>query len=67
MNVNKEKNELLKDQCGFVTFKINPPHASHMGGVWERQTRSVRNILNVLLYNHGQILDDESLTLSVRN
>ena len=61
MNVNKIKDELLKDQCDFVLFKMNPPHASHMGGVWERQIRSVRNILNVLLSNNSQILDDESL------
>ena len=40
---------------------MNPPHASHMGGVWERQIRSVRNILNVLLSTHSKILNDESL------
>ncbi|XP_068221310.1 uncharacterized protein [Palaemon carinicauda] len=61
MKVENIKNELLKDQCDFITFKMNPPHASHMGGVWERQIRSVRNILNVLLSNNSKILDDESL------
>eukprot|EP00794_Sanderia_malayensis_P004022 gene4022-4571_t len=32
-----------------------------MGGVWERQIRSVRAILSSLLKNHGHSLDDESL------
>lgn len=40
---------------------MNVPHASHMGGVWERQIRTVRNVLTVLLDNHGTIVDDESL------
>ena len=26
-----------------ITWKFNPPTASHMGGVWERMIRSVRN------------------------
>ena len=61
MNVNKISDELLKDKCDFVSFKMNPPNASHMGGVWERQIRSVRSVLNVLLSNNSKILDDESL------
>ena len=32
-----------------------------MGGVWERQIRSVRNVLASLLESHGTQLDDESL------
>ena len=32
-----------------------------MGGVWERQIRSVRNVLITLLHIHGKQLDDESL------
>ncbi|XP_038131095.1 uncharacterized protein LOC119776626 [Cyprinodon tularosa] len=41
-------------------WKFNPPAASHMGGVWERQIRSVRSILMSLAGQ--QILDDEGLT-----
>ena len=28
-----------------IKFTFNPPHSSHMGGVWERLIRSARNIL----------------------
>ena len=44
----------------WIEWQRNPPHASHMGGVWERQIRSVRNILSSLLKTHGHILNDES-------
>ena len=40
---------------------MNVPHASHMGGVWERQIRTVRSILSSLLSQHGGQLHDESL------
>jgi len=41
---------------------MNVPSASHMGGVWERQIRSVRNVLSALLESNGSQLDDESLS-----
>ncbi|MCG7878636.1 MAG: hypothetical protein N0C90_20255, partial [Candidatus Thiodiazotropha endolucinida] len=47
--------------CDVFNFKMNVPSSSHMGGVWERQIRSVRNVLATLLYKHGTQLDDESL------
>ena len=40
---------------------MNVPHASHMGGSWERQIRSARGVLSGLLDVHGDQLDDESL------
>ena len=40
---------------------MNVPHASHMGGVWERQIKTVRSVLTGHLENHGNQLDDESL------
>ena len=55
----KRVEEHLQEQG--CTFKFNPPHASHMGGVWERQIRSVRRILSRLLDQSGTNLDDESL------
>jgi len=42
-----------------IDWKYNPPSASHMGGVWERQIRTVRKVLISLL--REQVLDDESL------
>lgn len=43
-----------------VTWVFNPPHASHMGGVWERMIRTVRKVLNALM--HKQVINDEILT-----
>lgn len=43
-----------------ITWLFNPPAGSHHGGVWERQIRTVRRILNALL--HQQTLDDEGLS-----
>eukprot|EP00111_Clytia_hemisphaerica_P003456 TCONS_00009890-protein len=54
-------NRFLNLQGGdWIRWKRNPPLASHFGGVWERQIRSVRSILNSLLSTHGHSLDDES-------
>ena len=33
----------------------------HMGGLWERQIRTVKSILNALLKTHGRSLNDEAL------
>lgn len=32
-----------------IDFKFNAPHASHAGGVWERQIRSIRSVLNEMM------------------
>ena len=45
----------------YITCHRNPPAASHIGGVWEQQIRSARNILMSLLGTHGTSLNDESL------
>ena len=54
---------LLKRNCDYMCFdfKMNVPYASHMGGVWERQIRTVRSILLSLMDQHGTQLNDESL------
>ena len=61
MDQEKIRSNLLECNCDWVNFQMNVPHASHMGGVWERQIRSVRNVLDVLLDNHGSQLNGESL------
>ena len=57
----KIKEDLLKENCDWVTFKMNVPSASHMGGIWERQIRTVRSVLSAILEKNGTQLDDESL------
>ena len=42
-----------------VEWIFNPPYASHMGGVWERQIRTVRKVLAGL--TSEQVLDGEQL------
>ena len=57
--MNHELTEKLCQQQ--IDWKFNPPAASHMGGVWERQIRTIRRILATLLHEHTGRLDDESL------
>ena len=52
---------LLERNCDWIEFQLNVPSASHMGGVWERQIRTARNVLSVLLDQCGNQLNDESL------
>lgn len=49
---------LAEKQCDFV---LNAPHSSHAGGVWERQIRTVRNVLRSTLSLSSDRLDDASL------
>lgn len=66
MNQDKIRRELLKSGCDWFSSKMNDPHCSHMGRVWERQIHTVRSVLTGLLQNHASQLDDESLrTLTI--
>ena len=58
MDDDQIKAELLKHDIDWVR---NPATASNFGGVWERQIRSVRNIMAALMREHGHSLDDEAL------
>jgi transposase InsO family protein len=42
-----------------IQWIMNPPGASHMGGAWERQIRTIRSVLFALCKE--QSMDDESL------
>ena len=55
------RQKLLADDCDFFYFKMNFPHASHMGGAWERMIRSACNALSSLLASQPCTLDDELL------
>ena len=58
----KIRGELQRYDCDWFVFEMNVPSASHMGGVWERQIRSVRNVLATLLQSNGSQLNDEALS-----
>ena len=60
MDDSKVHEFLLSEGCDWISWKKNPPSASHMGGVWERQIRSIRTILTALMKRHSAILNDES-------
>ena len=60
MNHNKIKNFLREKGADWIDWHHNPPAASHMGGAWERQIRTARNILEGLLRTHSLSLNDES-------
>lgn len=49
---------LADKQCDFI---FNAPAASHAGGIWERQIRTIRNVLNATLSLCPGRLDDASL------
>ena len=53
----KVKAHLLQKE---ISGGFNPPGASHMGGIWDKQIRSVRKVLNIIL--REQTLDDERLS-----
>jgi transposase InsO family protein len=56
---NQNKIEHFLRQNG-IQWKFNPPAASHMGGVWERQIRTVRKVLGALTKEQNN--DDEGLS-----
>ena len=60
MDHGKISDFLLSESCDWIEWKKNPPSASHMGGIWERQIRSVRSVLSAILRDHSSILNDES-------
>ena len=47
----------------YCDFKFNVPSASHLGGVWERQIRTVGSVLVPMLEKSGSQLNDESLRM----
>ena len=61
LDKDKIRSHLLNQGCDYFSFNMNPPSASHMGGVWERLIRSVRSVLNAMLIQLGTQLDDECL------
>lgn len=50
LDISKVKDHLLEEGC---EWSFNPPHASHMGGVWERMIGIVRRILDSMFAKLG--------------
>ena len=61
MDDNRLKEYLSGEGCDYILFRMNVPSASHMGGVWERQIRTVRSVLSSIMEDFGSQLDDETL------
>ena len=61
LNHDRIRAELLREDCDSIDFRMNVPSASHMGGVWEPQIRSVRSVLTALWQDNGLQLNDEAL------
>ena len=61
MNQHQVQKFLLTKNCDWIQFDMNVPHSSHMGGVWERQIKTVRSVISALMAELGDQLDDETL------
>ena len=57
--MNKALQEQLQDN--MIEFKFNPPGASHAGGVWERQIRTIKSVLNGMLVSYKTRMNTEAL------
>ncbi|XP_013412394.1 uncharacterized protein LOC106175106 [Lingula anatina] len=58
MDAQKVACYLANQDCDFL---MNAPHSSHVGGVWERQIRTIRNVLAGVINLCPGRLDDSSL------
>ena len=59
--IDMEAVEVRLRDCG-ITWQVNPPHASHFGGVWERVIGSARRVMDGMLKElQGNTLDRDSL------
>ncbi|XP_049319056.1 uncharacterized protein LOC125780640 [Astyanax mexicanus] len=53
-----DQEELKEIGCEFI---MNTPASSHMGGVWERQIRTIRSVLTSIMEQSARQLDCSSL------
>ncbi|XP_067945302.1 uncharacterized protein [Watersipora subatra] len=57
--VNNEAKQILANMQ--INFIMSTPTASHQGGVWERQIRTIRSILDDIFYKHKGRFDTSML------
>ncbi len=57
------KSEKLKNflEANKIEFHMKAPHSSHMGGVWERQIRTIRSILSEMMHQFSNRIDTTTL------
>ncbi|XP_077864283.1 uncharacterized protein LOC144349636, partial [Saccoglossus kowalevskii] len=58
LNIDSIARKLLLQNCEFL---FNTPSSSHMGGVWERQIRTIRSVLDGILIQNGTQLNTSAL------
>ena len=58
----QKANQFMQDNgAEWMSWKRNLPAATKIGGAWERQIGTARNILESILKIHGASLSDECL------
>ena len=60
MNHSRINEYLQMHGADWITCINSPLTVSQMGGVWERQIRTARGIVNALIKTHGKSLDNKS-------
>lgn len=53
-----DQEQMKEYGCEFI---MNSPSSSHMGGIWERQIRTIRSVLTAILDQSAKRLDSASL------
>ena len=58
----KISDHLSPQGCDWIDWRWNTPEASHMGGSWERNIKSVKTILSSIFLSSGRSFNDEVLS-----
>ncbi len=61
MDHQKIRDYMTENGGDWILWKKNTPAASHTGGVWERQIRTIKSVLMSLIKSSPRVLDSETL------